>query len=384
MKPTIVVIAYNRPYALQRLLGSLQRAEYPADTRLIISIDGGGEHGRDVQQIAAQFQWPAGEKKLIQHQQNLGLTQHVFACGDLSQKFGSIILLEDDLFVSPMFYHFATQTLAAYADDSRIAGISLNALWFNGYTHQPFIPYLEDADAFFLQVAWYQGQAYSQQQWASFMDWRETAVPTISPSDHMHESFQHFPKTDWFPFKTKFLVQTNRTYVFPRESLTTNFGDAGTHFARPTPFFQVPLQTFRCRFRLRPYAQAVAVYDSFQEMLPNRLNRLTEQFMAYDYAIDLYGTKSAANCQAEYLLTTKPCRQPLFTFGQVMWPLEANVVTAVPGTDISFARTENLDTRWPAAFIQQSRNHQYFTRQRKMGVRQWLKLTLGKFMKNWA
>jgi len=179
MKPTIVVIAYNRPHALHRLLASLRQAEYPPDVKLIISIDAGGEHGRSVHTIAQQFEWPAGEKQVIVRERPFGLTDHVFACGDLTQDIGPIILLEDDLFVSPMFYHYAAQTLADYANDSRVAGISLNALWFNGITHYPFVPILDDADVLFMQVAWYQGQAYTPNMWRRFMDWRETAVFSV-------------------------------------------------------------------------------------------------------------------------------------------------------------------------------------------------------------
>ena len=51
-KPTIVIPAYNRPAALQRLLASLLRADYPADVRLVIAIDGGGE-------------WETGDRKSV-------------------------------------------------------------------------------------------------------------------------------------------------------------------------------------------------------------------------------------------------------------------------------------------------------------------------------
>ncbi|MCA9926658.1 MAG: glycosyltransferase, partial [Anaerolineales bacterium] len=92
MKPTIIVVAYNRPHALHRLLTSLRQAEYPPDVTLIISIDAGGEHGRSVHTIAQQFAWSAGEKQVIVRERPFGLTGHVFACGDLTQEIGPIIL----------------------------------------------------------------------------------------------------------------------------------------------------------------------------------------------------------------------------------------------------------------------------------------------------
>ena len=378
MKPAIVVVAYNRPEALRRLLASLAALQGAVDVPLVISIDAGGNQFAQVLAVAEQFEWLLGEKRVVVRERPYGLINHVFACGDLVDEFGAIILLEDDLVVSPMAYRYAAAALDFYADDPQIAGISLNALWFQGITHEPFTPYLDDGDTFFMQIAWFQGQAYTQKQWSAFRAWRETAVPQILPTDNMHELFHTFPTTDWFPLKTKYLVQTDRFYVFPRESLSTNFGDSGTH-VRGTSFFQVPLQTRRSSFRFQPLAEAVAVYDSFQEMLPERVNRLTDRFAAYDFTVDLHGTRSLVNIPTKFVLTTQEVRQPLATFGLEMRPFLANVIHNQPGTGISFGRTADLDQSWQARLRAQSRRHAYFTR-RHVGLRQRLKWWLGNWL----
>lgn len=375
MKPAIVVVAYNRPHALLRLLNSLATVQGADNVPLVISIDQGGAQFEPVLAVARQFAWPFGEKQIRAQERPLGLVDHVFACGDLVDEFGAIILLEDDLVVSPMMYRYATRALAFYADEPRIAGISLNALWFHGITHEPFMPYLDDGDVFFMQVAWFQGQAYTQKQWTAFREWRKTAVPHIQPTDRMHELFQTFSATDWFPLKTKYLVDTNRFYVFPRESLTTNYGDSGTHVLN-TSFFQVPLQTRRANFRLQALAESVAVYDSFQEMLPECVKQLTDQFDAYDFTVDLHGTRSLANIPTEFVLTTQAMRHPLITFGLELRPLLANVLYNQPGIGVNFGRTVDLDQRWWARWQAASRYHAYFSR-RQAGVRQQLKWLLG-------
>ena len=43
MKPAIVVVAYNRPVALRRLLVSLAALRGAVDVPLVISIDAGGD-----------------------------------------------------------------------------------------------------------------------------------------------------------------------------------------------------------------------------------------------------------------------------------------------------------------------------------------------------
>jgi len=73
----IIVVGYNRPKAIERLLNSLLKASYPRAVDLIISIDGEGENS--VKEIAANFTWPHGEKRLIFHDNNLGLRNHVLS-----------------------------------------------------------------------------------------------------------------------------------------------------------------------------------------------------------------------------------------------------------------------------------------------------------------
>jgi hypothetical protein len=42
--------------------------------------------------------------------------------------------------------------------------------------------------------------------------------------------------------------------------------------------------------------------------------------------------------------TARLCRAAQQSFGKVMWPMEANVIKGVPGTEIAFCRAD--DVRW--------------------------------------
>ena len=88
MKPAIVVVSYNRPNSLRRLLNSVKSAVYHSnDIRLIISVDYQDSHNHnEVVQLANEFDWVYGEKKIIEHKENLGLKAHVLSCGDLVNK----------------------------------------------------------------------------------------------------------------------------------------------------------------------------------------------------------------------------------------------------------------------------------------------------------
>jgi len=151
--PAIVAVAYTRPHSLDRLLGSLDAAQYPAGTQvpLIISIDHGDN--QDVLALAEAFDWRHGEKQVIYQPQNLGLKAHILACGNLAEQYGAVILLEDDLYVSPQFYQFSLQSLAFYDDDPLIKGISLYNHRANVHADNlPFIPVEDGNDVYFMQM----------------------------------------------------------------------------------------------------------------------------------------------------------------------------------------------------------------------------------------
>jgi hypothetical protein len=381
MLPAIVVNAYNRPAALARVLNSLQQAVYPVDAEvsLAISIDRGGDHA--VQMLAESFVWPHGPKTVMLQEQHLGLVQHFFACGDLTQRYKAIVYLEDDLTVSPVFYAYAAQALSFYREDERVAGLSLFGLWFNGYTQQPFVPLPDGSDAFFVQVPYTQGLAFTAAQWARFAAWRHSPLADAVPTVPLHEAWSRFDREDWFPLLARFVITTDRYFVFPRVSHTTGWGDAGTHFAQVSRFFHVPLQRGKTSYDFKTLDEADAVYDSFFELQPDRLNRLTDQLRGYDYTIDLYATKSRANLRTEYVLTSRRSRNPIISFGKTAWPIEMNVVGRMPGAEICLCRVEDV-RRDRLAWLQSwSENYRYFARGRLPKMTTVLKLVAARLLK---
>ena len=121
----VVVVAFNRARSLKRLLGSLNDAIYTVDdVPLIISIDK-GDSNQDVLAVAESFVWEHGEKKVVYQETNLKLRRHVLQCGDYALKYGNVIVLEDDLYVSKYFYQYAESALMFTQDNNRIGGISL-------------------------------------------------------------------------------------------------------------------------------------------------------------------------------------------------------------------------------------------------------------------
>jgi GT2 family glycosyltransferase len=219
----IIVIGYNRPKAIERLLNSLLKASYPGIVDLIISIDGGkgdwekggqgdgetrrrgdkktGRGGEEVREVAVNFKWPFGTKKLIFHETNMGLRKHVLSCGDLSKDYDGVIVLEDDLYVSPVFYQYTLQAFDYYKDDLKIAGISLYSHAYNETAQFPFRPLTDDSDVFFLQYAASLGQFWSRENWSAFREWYDALEPgdesTGHSTGHLPTNIRLWPETSW-------------------------------------------------------------------------------------------------------------------------------------------------------------------------------------------
>jgi hypothetical protein len=116
---------------------------------------------------------------------------------------------------------------------------------------------------------------------------------------------------------------------------------------------------------------AIAVYDGYYEILPDRLKRQTGVFTKLDYDVDLYATKAVRHLKSEYVLTTRPAREPLATFARVMRPMEANVIAGLPGNDIFLALRANVDFSPRAALRARRQNDSYFARRNSLGGLGW-------------
>ena len=156
-KFTIVVICFNRPKSLKRLLKSLNRIKtYGDEITLYISVDNAKKfdiNNEEVKKIAKSFEWKYGNKVIDIKDKNLGLKNHVIECGNLTNKFDNLIVLEDDLLVSPLIYEYSKQVVDFYDNDERIAGYGLYKYPKNQYANRIFEPLNDGSDVFFMQNA---------------------------------------------------------------------------------------------------------------------------------------------------------------------------------------------------------------------------------------
>ena len=374
MLPAIVIPAYNRPHTLARLLASINEADYPQGLKvpLVISIDPeNGVPNQSVRTVAESFDWIHGPTEIILHPNHLGMLNNFLFCGNLTETYGSVIYLEDDLVLSPVFYHFVEQAHQYFSEDKRIAGVSLYAYQFNGYHHYPFIPLMDGADVYFAQIMSILGQSWTKAQWSRFIEWYESYSMVMKEMGKpLHNVWQSFADDEYFPIQIKYLVSTDQFYVFPRSSLSTGFGDQGIHFDSSTDYFQVPIQRNKTSYRFHALDDADALYDSFMEILPRCVKRLSPALRDFDFAVDLNAIKELSHLQSDYVLTTRACVNPAKTFALAMKPPEANLIFNTVGRGINLCRRS--DIRWDrwSEFQTRKRLYDYLSRGRRLELKQ--------------
>lgn len=353
MGPPIVVAAYERPTSLLRLLHSLAAARVPEGTRLIISIDHSEDAAESVRSAADGFSWPYGEKDIVEHSQRLGLKEHILRCGDLSQTYGAVIVLEDDLFVSPEFYQYALAAITVFQNDARIGGISLYSHRFNETAQLGFCPIEDGADCYFMQIASSWGQCWTSAQWLAFRNWYDHSHQDSLDRDYLPSDVLGWPDTSWKKHFIRYLVASDRYFVYPRSSLTTNFMERGVHHAGSQTYLQVPLLMAPKEYQFVPLESSLAVYDSHCEILPANLKKMDPVLAEYEFEVDLYGRKDLTRIQAPYMLTARRTHAAEMRFGLLLKPHELNVVRRIAGTELSLARKEDCEPAVSAAKLKQ-------------------------------
>ena len=101
----IVLVCYNRLLGVERLLKSLENADYNGrnDIVLIFSIDNSGT--KTVEDFAKAYKWIHGEKLIRTFTQRQGLKNHILQCGDFTEKYDIVAVFEDDIYASESFYN---------------------------------------------------------------------------------------------------------------------------------------------------------------------------------------------------------------------------------------------------------------------------------------
>lgn len=246
VKTPIALFTYNRPTHTDRALNSLSKCDRLNECILYIFCDGikKPEHKEGVETTRSVVsEWA---KKLnanvINRENNLGLAKSIVTgVTDLCKTYRKVIVLEDDLIVSPDFIDYMLQGLEKYQNEANVYQIS-------GYMFPVDNP--DTPDAFFLPLTTTWGWATWERAWKIF-DWHPLEYEKLLADKKTKNAFD---LDDSYPYSKMLkdrmngendswgilwwfaVFKANGLVLYPKKSLVVNngFDGTGTHCGNTT------------------------------------------------------------------------------------------------------------------------------------------------------
>ncbi len=159
----IAIFAYNRPQHLKQTIEALANNPEFLDSQIFVYCDGPKSVNdipaiTSVRMIVSSFGFP--NLMLIERDKNMGLANSIITgVTELCRRYGRVIVLEDDLIVSPIFLQFMNKALIHYAEDQAVMQIS-------GYMFP--VELHSEKDAVFLPFTSSWGWATWERAWSHF------------------------------------------------------------------------------------------------------------------------------------------------------------------------------------------------------------------------
>lgn len=168
----IVLFVYNRPWHTQQTVEALQKNDLANESELIIYADAPKNEQaiESVSQVREYIRGIGGFKKItiIERDRNWGLADSIIdGVTSVINKYGKIIVLEDDLVTNCFFLRFMNEGLEKYLDRKKVVQIS-------GYAHCSVQHLVQSS--FFLDFPSSWGWATWKRAWNIFS-------PEIKPED---------------------------------------------------------------------------------------------------------------------------------------------------------------------------------------------------------
>lgn len=297
----ICVVGYNREECLLRLLDSLGKVKLDEhDIDLVVSLDHSPQQASIASEISSRNY--INNPRVILRKQNLGLKKHIISCGDLvlDPDYDFIVVLEDDLLLSPAFISYLFPAIEASKKSGRqVSGISLYSYLYSEETLLPFEHQPDKFDGYFLKFPSSWGQVWTKDMWSGFKSWFSHNDCESFDDPLVPEFVRSWPVSSWKKHYLRYMIHSDSYFLYPNYSLTSNPGEDGTHHKNVGGTFSVPLLVEDRDWFLPRIQDAKVKYD-YRFHLENR-GRSMKSLSRYDIAKVRY-LKAPIGVKAAFLL----------------------------------------------------------------------------------
>ena len=242
MLAPIVLFVYNRPDHTQKVLDALKNNPEAKDSELFVYCDGAKENATDsekekIEETRQVIREILGFKRvsLIESQINKGLANSIIeGVTEIVNKYGRIIVLEDDIATSSGFLKYMNDALEIYSSSKKVMHISAYIFPFND-TKKKYV--------FFSKPTTCWGWATWKDSWKHFEKNVDKQIDILNKGNHwnkftLNNSFPSFRNqlfqnkfgqiNTWAIFWYTSVFMKNGICLHPSISLTNNIGLDGS------------------------------------------------------------------------------------------------------------------------------------------------------------
>ncbi|MCS1314601.1 hypothetical protein NX035_08200 [Escherichia coli] len=235
----VVMFVYAKPEHTRKTIDALARNPEAIHTDLFIYSDAArsGKDDLDVQKVRSIVSNVTGFKSvsLCFRDENIGLANNIMdGVSKICEKYGRVIVVEDDIVTSPGFLAFMNSALERYADDRRVWHIT-------GWNYPFPDSYQSDSDAYLWRLMNCWGWATWNDRWINFKKNPEELINTFSKEDilsfNLDGAFNLWSQVEdnynkkintWAIFWYATIFRNNGLCLNPVRSLAKNIGFDGT------------------------------------------------------------------------------------------------------------------------------------------------------------
>lgn len=265
MLAPVVLFVYNRLDHTTRVLETLAKNILAKDTELYVFSDAaksekGLEKVNAVREYIQRMDWRENFKNVtvVQAENNKGLAKSVIGgVNEIIEKYGKVIVIEDDLVFSPYFLNYMNDALDYYKEDEKIwaiSGYSFPMRSLKNYDHDVFYSYRG--------CSW--GWATWKNRW-EIVDWEVNDYAELMNSKERQKLFnrggndlvnmlrlQMEGKIDSWAIRWVYAQSKQDMYtVYPKYSYLVNGGcdGSGTHSGNNDAYYtDIQKSTEKCKF----------------------------------------------------------------------------------------------------------------------------------------
>lgn len=232
----VVLFAYKRSDALRRVLAALEQCPEFSRTQLFIRIDG-PKNENDIEkiygvtQVAQEFAARCTNTNILTQQKNLGLVSSIRkGVSEICADAGRVIVLEEDIVVSPAFLRYMNSALEYYSNAERV--MSVNAYTYGKLRGMPvgqvgFMPFAHPWGWATWQRCWDPFTAFwdaNEFKFATPMEARAFDLGGIEAFADMLSAAESGKISSWWILWYFFLFKSKGLGVFPPQTLVNNIG----------------------------------------------------------------------------------------------------------------------------------------------------------------